>query len=76
MQTATDQEAAHLEATQTRAYMTKLEDENVRLRNALEELYGATHGYLNVVGYRGRVRAGTPRLNRALGAASEALHGE
>jgi hypothetical protein len=61
---------------ETLAYMITLEDENVRLRHALEELYGATHGYLNQTNGRGRMRAGTPRLNAALADASRALHSE
>jgi hypothetical protein len=59
---------------ETLKHMTTLEDDNVRLRNALEELYGATHGYLNQTNGRGRMRAGTPRLNAALGDAFKALH--
>ena len=64
----------HYADDDTLRYMTTLEDENVRLRNVLTELYEATHGYLNVVNARGRMRAGTPRLNAALAGASEALH--
>ena len=64
----------HYADDETLTYVTTLEDENVRLRNALEELYGATHGYLNQTNGRGRVRAGTPRLNGALAEAFIALH--
>ena len=44
-----------------------------RLREALRELYGAAHEYLDGTDGRGRMKAGTPRLNAALGAAFRAL---
>lgn len=85
--TAPDQEAAHLEYSQLleenarlRAANTAAHDagiavelERLRLRDALTELYEATHGYLTVVNSRGRMRAGTPRLHAALGEARNAL---
>lgn len=52
----------------------KVEAEYERLREALRELYEATHDYLNTTDASGRMAAGTPRLNGALAAANEALH--
>jgi hypothetical protein len=58
----------------TRRYVVKLEDENVRLRNALEELSGATRGYLGLRRMDGKTATGSARLVAALEDASRALH--
>lgn len=44
------------------------------LREALHELYETAHDLLNAPDPDGRMAAGTPRLNAALGRAFEALH--
>lgn len=64
----------HYADAETIIHLAHLDDENKRLRHALTELYEAAHDYLNAVDARGRMRAGTPRLNAALAAADEALH--
>jgi hypothetical protein len=52
----------------------KVEAEYEGMRAVLQELYEAAHEYLNAPDAAGRIAAGTPRLNAALGAAFKALH--
>ena len=69
----------HYADDDTLKYVTTLEDENARLRNVLEALYGATHGYLNTSRSLSRsdpaAEDDARRLREALAGADEALRG-